>query len=113
MSGRRLTVAEQKVWESFPTGRTLTTSHSPTRRPAPNPDTVMRAEVMARLLLGECKPTPGHIPALRLRGAAMAGELDFSVCGVPRSVVKVSRSRQRRCEGGGFWWNRAVALPCL
>lgn len=39
-------------------------SHSP-RRPASDLDMVVRAEVIARQLLGECEPAPGHVPALR------------------------------------------------
>ncbi|CAL9673156.1 hypothetical protein SUDANB15_07559 (plasmid) [Streptomyces sp. enrichment culture] len=86
MSGRHLTVAEQRVWEAFPTGRTVTIGHSP-HMPASDPDTVVRAEVIARLLLGECDPAPGHVPALRLRGAAVTGELDLSGCDVPYALA--------------------------
>jgi len=79
MSGTGLSDAEQAVWEAFPTGREVDLHHHGAG-PRPVSSAVVRAEVLARLLLGECESRPGCVPALRLRGATVTGVLDLSGC---------------------------------
>jgi hypothetical protein len=44
----------------------------------PDPDRIVRAEVIAQLLLGACEPRTGFVAAVRLSGAYIAGTLDLS-----------------------------------
>lgn len=41
-------------------------------------DRTIRAEILAGLLLGAGESSPGHFPAVRLRGARIAGLLDIA-----------------------------------
>ncbi|MBA9002504.1 hypothetical protein [Thermomonospora cellulosilytica] len=71
-----LTVPERLLWDAYPTGRHVVLG---TDRPAgPLPDRTVRAEVVSRLLLGAGEQRPGHVPAVRLRGAYVTGRLDVS-----------------------------------
>ncbi|MFJ1561561.1 translocation/assembly module TamB domain-containing protein [Streptomyces mirabilis] len=47
----------------------------------------MRAEIIARLMLGEREPEAGHVPALRVHGARVTGKLDLSGCDVPYALT--------------------------
>jgi hypothetical protein len=74
MAGLVLSDAEQALWDAFPSGRVATGG-------------TVRAEVIARLLLGEREPVPGFVPALRLRRAVVTGVLDVSGCEVPYAMA--------------------------
>ncbi|MGV9991620.1 hypothetical protein [Streptomyces sp. NPDC003374] len=86
MSGTGLSEAEQAVWDAFPAGRQvdLRVHHTGTE---PDSSRVVRAEVLARLLLGDCESRPGCVPALRLRGATVTGVLDLSGCELRYALV--------------------------
>lgn len=76
-----LNAAERALWAAFPTGRLVDLAGEPSCGPgepdlAPLP--VVRAEVLARLLLGGCTARPGSVPAVNLRGARITGRLDVS-----------------------------------
>ncbi|MCX4428774.1 hypothetical protein [Streptomyces mirabilis] len=47
----------------------------------------MRAEIIARLVLGEREPEAGHVPALRVHGARVTGKPDLSGCDVPYALT--------------------------
>lgn len=74
MAGLVLSDAEQALWDAFPTGRVATGG-------------TVRAEVIARLLLGEREPVPGYVAALRLRSAVVTDVLELSGCEVPYAVA--------------------------
>ena len=65
-----LTEPERRLWAAYPTGERVDVGSAA--------DRTVRAEVIARLLLGARAPRPGHVPAVRLRGARIAGCLDVS-----------------------------------
>jgi len=69
-AGLELTEAEQRLWAAYPTGGWVDVSGAAVR--------TIRAEVLARLLLGACDAEPGCVPAVRLRGAHITGQLDIS-----------------------------------
>ncbi|GAA4630556.1 oxidoreductase [Actinoallomurus vinaceus] len=79
LGGRRprLTRAEQRLWDAYPTGALVSLGDE---RPSTggSPDRTIRAEVISALLLGACEPKPGHVPAVRLRGARITGPLNVS-----------------------------------
>jgi hypothetical protein len=76
-----LTPAEQALWDAYPTGALVVLGEE---RPGTadgacaDTDRTVRAEVIARLLLGAGQARPGHVPAVRLRGARVTGVLDIS-----------------------------------
>jgi hypothetical protein len=72
-----LTPVEQRLWDAYPTGATVELGDD---RPngSDDPDRLVRAEVIAALLLGACPAAPGRVPAVRLRGARITGTLDVS-----------------------------------
>ncbi|MEU6375595.1 hypothetical protein [Streptomyces sp. NPDC046909] len=74
MAGLVLSDAERELWDAFPAGRVVSGG-------------TVRAEVIARLLLGEREAVPGFVAALRLRGAVVTGVLDLSGCEVPYAVA--------------------------
>ncbi|MFJ8637085.1 hypothetical protein [Streptomyces sp. NPDC093568] len=86
MSGTGLSDAEQSLWDAFPAGRQVDLRHHVVGDP-PVPGADIRAEVLARLLLGEVEARPGRVPALRLRGATITGALDLSGCDLQYSLV--------------------------
>jgi hypothetical protein len=65
-----LSAAETELWTAYPTGRTVDLTG--------RDDQVVRASVLARLLVGGCPTRPGFVPAVRLRGARITGRLDVS-----------------------------------
>lgn len=71
MDPAELGEAEQSLWKAFPRGALADLSGTPARP-------VVRAEVVVSLLLGAADPEPGQAPALRLRGARVAGRLDLA-----------------------------------
>jgi len=76
-----LSAAERALWDAYPTGRLVDLIGTPKGGPDDpdhTPATVVRAEVVARLLLGSRPPKAGHVPAVRLRGARITGVLDLS-----------------------------------
>ncbi|HEY4854427.1 MAG TPA: hypothetical protein VII22_26880 [Streptosporangiaceae bacterium] len=78
-----LTEPERSLWAAFPRGAWADLR---TGDPAADdlefagrwgPSRIIRAEVIAALLLGACAAEPGHSPAVRLRGARISGRLDL------------------------------------
>jgi hypothetical protein len=65
-----LSPVEQELWAAYPTG-VLVDLTSRTNR-------TVRASVLAQLLLGGCEARAGFVPAVRLRGARITGQLDIS-----------------------------------
>jgi hypothetical protein len=77
-----LTEAERSVWAAFPTGAWVDLRAGDLRDHLSEvdkwgPERIVRARVIAALLLGAVKPEPGRIPAVRLRGVRVAGRLDL------------------------------------
>lgn len=71
-----LTDAEQRLWAAFPTGeRVVLGDDLPT---GPDPDRIVRAETVTKLLLGACETRAGAVAAVRLRGAYITGRLDVT-----------------------------------
>jgi len=75
-----LTEAERALWAAYPTGELVDLIGEPNHVDSPDlsPVPVVRAEVLAQLLLGACPARPGCVPAVRLRGARVTGRLDVS-----------------------------------
>lgn len=79
-----LTGPERAVWAAFPRGEWVDLRVGDSRIDDPGtgqdwgPERVVRAEVIAALLLGAVDPEPGKIAALRLRGARICGRLNVS-----------------------------------
>ncbi|WP_223065024.1 hypothetical protein, partial [Streptomyces sp. IB201691-2A2] len=88
MPGLGLSEAEQALWDAFPTGAVVDLGAS-IESSARRPDTIVRADVIVRLLLGEREPVPGYVPALRLRRAVVVGTVDLSGCDVLYPLVAV------------------------
>lgn len=65
-----LTKPEQALWDAFPTGGSVDLTGAS--------DIGVRAEVIAALLLGARRPKPGCLPALRLTGAQVTGQLNLA-----------------------------------
>jgi hypothetical protein len=66
----RLSPAERELWDAYPTGAQIDLTG--------RPDRVVRASVLAQLLLGGCAARPGFVPAVRLCGALITGRLDVT-----------------------------------
>lgn len=81
---KSLTAPERAVWAAFPRGEWVDLRVGDSKIDDPRnghewgPERVVRAEVIAALLLGALDAEPGKIAALRLRGARIAGQLDVS-----------------------------------
>lgn len=85
----RLSAAERKVWDAFPTGQTVELApftpnvKSPAGANAPSdghtwgPERTVRAQVITSLLLGARDAVAGSAPALRLTGARITGALQI------------------------------------
>ncbi|MET9249281.1 hypothetical protein [Nonomuraea sp. NPDC003709] len=83
----RLTKAERRLWNAFPTGQTVELgpfkigpfrtagANAPTDGHTWGPERSIRAEVIAQLLLGARDTGTGSVPAVRLRGARITGRL--------------------------------------
>ncbi|GAA1884540.1 hypothetical protein [Actinomadura bangladeshensis] len=68
--------AERRLWAAFPTGATVVLGDD---LPAgPDPDRIVRAETITKLLLGACETRAGAVAAVRLRGAYITGRLDVT-----------------------------------
>jgi hypothetical protein len=91
-AGRRLTIvivassdlspAERSLWDAFPRGawfdlRPKTAEGGIAGASAPADEHIIRAEIIASLLMGAHKPALGFQPAIRLRGARIIGRLDL------------------------------------
>ncbi|CNE44532.1 Uncharacterised protein [Mycobacterium tuberculosis] len=71
-----LTDAERRLWAAFPTGAKVVLGDD---LPAgPDPDRIVRAETVTKLLLGACETRAGAVAAVRLRGAYITGRLDVT-----------------------------------
>jgi hypothetical protein len=75
--------AERLLCEAFPTGgwvdfRTGSPDDDLAGAAGWGADRTIRAEILAGLLLGAGESLPGHFPAVRLRGARIAGLLDVA-----------------------------------
>lgn len=85
----RLTEAERRVWNAFPTGRTVVFeplergdapaagAHAPRDGHLWGPERTIRAEVIARLLLGAREADSGSVAAVRVTGARITGPLEI------------------------------------
>ncbi|GII80305.1 oxidoreductase [Sphaerisporangium rufum] len=88
----RLTPAERKVWDAYPTGAwvDLRTGRDeeddPARGARWGPERTVRARVLTALLLGARPAEPGRVPGLRLAGATVVGTLDLSDATVPAKL---------------------------
>ncbi|GGS69743.1 oxidoreductase [Planobispora rosea] len=80
----RLSPAERRLWDAYPTGAwvDLRTGDPVTDDPAGGaawgPERTVRAEVVTALLLGAREAEPGTTPGVRLAGAHLTGDLDLS-----------------------------------
>ncbi|TDC66818.1 hypothetical protein E1200_16195 [Actinomadura sp. GC306] len=89
----RLTEAEQRLWTAFPRGewvdlRTGDPEKDDVAAAADwGGDRVIRAEVIAALLLGAVPPDTGRRPGVRLRGARIEGRLDLIGADVGYALV--------------------------
>lgn len=88
----RLNAAEQRLWESFPTGAWVDLGDGDPATAQWGPDRCVRAEVIAELLLGAREPAPGHVAALRLAGARITGRLQLSG-GRVDAMLRLARCR--------------------
>lgn len=115
-----LNAAERRLWNAYPTGTPVELGTDLPEGPVPG--RVVRAEVIARLLLGACEGSPGFVPAVRLRGAYIEGELNVSggsvdcelrlercrLADIPNfsnaqtRQVRISESRLPGFDGGGL-----------
>ncbi|GAA4066833.1 oxidoreductase [Nonomuraea soli] len=81
---RRLTAAERTLWSAFPSGdwvdlRTGDREHDdPAQAHTWGRERQIRAEVITELLMGAAERQPGRVPALRLAGARVVGDLNLS-----------------------------------
>jgi hypothetical protein len=82
MTAWRLNEAEERLWAAFPRGEWVDV-----RTEDPDGERVVRAEVIAALLLGAVPPDPGKRPGVRLRGARVEGRLDLIAAEMPYPLV--------------------------
>ncbi|MGW3205696.1 oxidoreductase [Streptomyces sp. NPDC001135] len=73
---------EAQVWNAFPSGRALDL-----REGSPSSEPVVRAAVLAALLLDAGEHAPVDRPALRVTGALITGRLDLGFTEIPVPVV--------------------------
>jgi uncharacterized protein YjbI with pentapeptide repeats len=89
----QLSDSEQLLWDAFQQSQTAdlrvgdVLADSPLRGTSWGAERVVRAEVVARLLLGACEPTRGLVPAVRLIGARVTGVLDLDFAEVAYSAM--------------------------
>ncbi|MFG1705633.1 hypothetical protein ACFLIM_20795 [Nonomuraea sp. M3C6] len=95
----RLTEAEQRLWNAFPTGETLelgpvktggrrtAAENAPTDGHTWGPERSIRAKVIAWLLLGARDAGTGSVPAVRLRGARITGQLAITGGTIPHELI--------------------------
>ncbi|MGK5552570.1 hypothetical protein ACSNOI_13240 [Actinomadura kijaniata] len=82
--------AERRLWAAFPTGTEVVLGDDPPAGPLP--ERIVRAEVIAKLLLGAGESVPGRVPAVRLKGAYVTGRLSL-VGGNVEHELKLSHCR--------------------
>jgi hypothetical protein len=88
-----LSAAERSLWAAFPRGawvdfRTGDAGEDDLAKAgAWGKERIIRAKVIAALLLGAARVEPGYRPALRLRGARVIGRLDLMGATVAHPVV--------------------------
>jgi hypothetical protein len=94
-----LSEAEQKLWNAFPTGDMVelgpakigrgrtAAENAPTDGDTWGPERSVRAKVIAWLLLGARGSGAGAVPAVRLRGARITGQLSILGGTVPHELV--------------------------
>ncbi|MBB5630742.1 pentapeptide repeat-containing protein [Sphaerisporangium krabiense] len=81
---RRLTAAERRVWDAYPSGAWVDLrsgdpgADDPAKGASWGRARTVRAEVIAALMLGANPPEPGQVAGLRLAGAHVPGNLDLS-----------------------------------
>ncbi|MQA85337.1 MAG: hypothetical protein GEV03_12100 [Streptosporangiales bacterium] len=77
-----LSDAERRLWEAYPAGAVVDLraghDHGAGSATEKDPDKTVRAELIARLLLGARTPEAGRNPGVRLVGARISGTLDLS-----------------------------------
>ncbi|SEG73158.1 hypothetical protein SAMN05444920_10458 [Nonomuraea solani] len=95
----RLTEAERKLWNAFPTGETVELgpfeigtcrkagANAPTDGDTWGPERSIRAEVIASLLLGAREVNGGSVPSVRLRGARITGRLVIAGGTIPHELI--------------------------
>jgi hypothetical protein len=118
-----LTAPERALWAAFPYGRLVDLRGGD---PAIDdvkagadwgPDRTVRAEVIARLLLGAVAAEPGYVAALRLTGARVSGRLQlaYAEVTVPLRLADCHLDERPDLHGGRFrqvYFNGS-ALPGL
>ena len=79
-----LTEAEAALWRAFPTGTEVDLhvgdllADGPAAEAVWGPQRTIRAEVIVALVLGSIPAEPGHVAAVRVRGALIKNRLDLS-----------------------------------
>ncbi len=78
----RLSRAERRLWEAYPTGTWVDlrdgTADDPADGASWGHDRTVRAPVIAALVLGVREARPGQVPGVRLAGARVVGDLNLS-----------------------------------
>ena len=93
MAPSDLTEPERLLWQAFARGAWVDLRSGDPADDDPRdgarwgPERVIRAEVIRALLLGAGETDPGHIPAVRLRGALITGRLDLMGATVDQALV--------------------------
>ncbi|WP_018654530.1 hypothetical protein [Actinomadura flavalba] len=67
--------AERRLWAAFPTGAQVVLGDDLPL--GPQPDRIVRGEIIAQLLLGAGSTVPGAVAAVRLKGAYVIGQIDL------------------------------------
>ncbi len=123
----RLNPAERKLWDAYPSGAWVDLRESERDDPAHGAswgrERVVRAQVIAALLLGMREGRPGEVPGIRLAGARIVGDLNLSDavftsklhllnCYIPGAVslndARTRGVRFRGCDIHRFKAGRAV-----
>jgi hypothetical protein len=90
---RDLSRPERALWEAFPRGVWVDLrSGDPEQDDLGSagswgPERTVRAEIVTALLLGACEPERGRFPAVRLRGARVAGRIDLMGAVINHALV--------------------------
>ncbi|WP_460355129.1 hypothetical protein [Actinoallomurus acanthiterrae] len=80
---KSLTSSERRLWDAFPTGERVTLGNGDPRHGASwGADRTIRAEVIRELLVSTRSPSRAGVPAVRLTGARIVGELDLRFAAV-------------------------------
>ncbi|GLX01605.1 hypothetical protein [Microtetraspora sp. NBRC 16547] len=123
----RLNPAERKLWDAYPSGAWVDLRETEKDDPATGAswgrERVVRAQVIAALLLGMREGRPGEVPGVRLAGARIVGDLNLSDavftsklhllnCYIPGAVslndARTRGVRFRGCDIRRFKAGRAV-----